>query len=299
MLRRTFHDNLPDSRHNAILQNNLEQTIRFFVSHYVVPGLRMNDDKAMQRIKDAFKSDVVEPYSVTSYSLGARYVKQLVNSYDNYNSATLSTDLKDKEILNSLNEKYTDQFWNLIKSFNNMQRTENRQGYQIVAGEKERLAGEFASTICWTSFNQGIKNKGIENKEKVATLGEGQGQIAGIIREIKSKDLKSKRKQVILTRRLDDKDREKLSAQRQKNKKAIPETLPISLPKLERFLKTREELRSDIVFVLITQRDERVCEECRDLELEFWHSEDDDIPDVPVHNNCRCRLALAENEFEQ
>lgn len=317
MLRRAFHDNLQDSRHNAVLQNNLDQTIRFFLSHYVIPGLRMNN--AMEPIREKFRSDIVEPYSITSYSMGARYIKQLVND----NSPTLSSDsnTKDKEIIHSLNKKYNDGFWNLIDSYNNMQRSENRQGYQIVAGEKEKLASEFASTICWTSFNQGIKNKGIEYKDQIQNLGRQEEQIAGIIREVRTKDLKSKMKQLILTTRLtNQEDFEKLSARRrskgtqlpismpqfekylksvQKSRSRTPKKIPPikDIPGLERNLKGLEDFGVKVLFVLITQKDEKVCPECRDLELESWESGDPDIPDPPVHPSCRCRLALAESEF--
>jgi hypothetical protein len=123
-LRRAFHDNLEDSRQNTILQNNLEHTIRFFLSIYVIPALRFNIDGAgipIQRIKDTFRKKVVDRYSATSYSLGARYIEQLVNNKDNEKTSSVSTDVKE---LQSLNQKYNDQFWSLIDSYNNMQKTE-------------------------------------------------------------------------------------------------------------------------------------------------------------------------------
>jgi hypothetical protein len=299
MLRRAFHDNLPDSRHNTVLQNNLESSIRFYLCNYVIPNLRMNN--SMKLLKEQFRSDIIEPYNITSYSLGARYVKQLVND----NSPTLSTDVKDREILNSLNQKYNDQFWSLIDSYVNMQRSENRRGYQIVAGEKERLASELASTICWTSFNQGIKNKGLEYKDQIEKLGQNGELISGIVRDVRNKDFTMK-KQLILTRRWTDEDREKLSARRKKGtrlpkKKGPPakKGRPVKvkdIPGLERNLRGNEDF-AKIVFILITQRDEKVCAECRDLELDSWESGDPDLPDPPVHPSCRCRLALAESEF--
>jgi len=258
----------------------------------------------MEPLKEKFKDDIIKIYNLYSYSLGAGYVKQLLN----YNRGqTISTD-KDKETINSLNEKYNDQFWTLIDSFINMQRTENRYGYQVVAGEKEKVASEFASTICWTSFNQGIKNKGLEYKDQIQKLGDEQ--IAGIIREVRNKDLTIK-KQLILTQRLNlnQEDREKLSAARRRGKEAL--SLPVKkgppaklgrpvkikdIPGLERNLEGIEDF-AKIVFVLITQRDEKVCAICRDLELDTWESGDPDLPDPPVHENCRCRLALAESEF--
>lgn len=267
----------------------------------------------MQKVKDRFRTKVIELYSTTCYSLGAGYIKQLVNNRNNNNNdkeifSSVSSQIKDKDIINSLSEKYSDQFWSLIDSYNNMQRSENRLGYQIIAGEKEKLASEFASKICWTSFNQGIKNKGIEYKDEIAKLGQGDEIITGIVRDIRNKDLSVKR-QLILTTRLTQEDFEKLSAVRRRSKEE--RSLPIKkgppakrgrpvtikeIPGLERNLKGLEDF-ARIVFVLVTQKDEKVCPECMALELETWESGDPDLPDPPIHENCRCSLRLAESEF--
>ena len=50
MLRRAFHDNFPESRHNTIIQNNLDHTIRFFLTFtlfrdYEQNGLEINKIK--------------------------------------------------------------------------------------------------------------------------------------------------------------------------------------------------------------------------------------------------------------
>lgn len=44
-------------------------------------------------------------------------------------------------------------------------------------------------------------------------------------------------------------------------------------------------------FVFTTQEDNRVCPECA-LLAGLIYDPDEDVPDIPVHSNCRCRYIL-------
>jgi SPP1 gp7 family putative phage head morphogenesis protein len=59
----------------------------------------------------------------------------------------------------------------------------------------------------------------------------------------------------------------------------------------------RNQATGEIVFVLLTEKDDRVCPQCRELETETWLPGDPDLPNPPMHPNCRCRLGLAEIGF--
>ena len=44
--------------------------------------------------------------------------------------------------------------------------------------------------------------------------------------------------------------------------------------------------------------DDRVCDECASRDGEIYEFDDDEIPSVPRHNNCRCRLIPVADEDE-
>lgn len=276
---RVFHDNSIFSKANYRLENGLRITTLSFLNSWLIPALMRYGKDISPALKTRFMNQVVVPYVRGSYTLGSNYVARIADR-------ELTSSTNDSEKISDIMVKSFDEFWERIDKFRGMEQTSNRKGYQFIAEQKEIIASEFASQATWKAFNQGIISKGFEYKSDLAENNRLQLDI--INRDIRTEDLKGVRSQLIYMDRKQDDNRERTS-----------QTLPVSMPRLEAFLRARQELKGELVFVLITQRDELVCEECRSLETQFWLSGDPTIPDVPVHPNCRCRLALAENEFEQ
>jgi hypothetical protein len=238
-------------------------------------------ETSLKGLQTQFMNNVVKPYVRGSYTLGANYVARIADR-----EITSSTD--DSEKISDIMVESFNGFWDRIHKLMKMERSDNRKGYQFIAEQKEIISNEFASQASWKAFNKGIVLKGNEYKSDLAENNRLQLDI--LERDIRTEDLKGINHQLIYMDRRQDQD---------DNRERTSQTLPVSMPRFEAALRARQELKAEIILVLVTQRDEKVCEECRDLETEFWHSGDSDIPDVPVHPNCRCRLALAENEFEQ
>lgn len=57
-------------------------------------------------------------------------------------------------------------------------------------------------------------------------------------------------------------------------------------------LRKRKKVAEDVQ--INTEGDDRVCVLCDELEQEIWFDGDPDIPDIPVHPNCRCELVDAD-----
>jgi hypothetical protein len=281
-ISRVFHDNSQFSQANYKLENSLRITTLSFLNHWLIPSLMLSHhtrEVSLKALKIRFMDQVVKPYVRGSYTLGANYVARIADR-----EITSSTD--DSEKISDIMVESFDGFWDRIYKLMKMERSDNRKGYQFIAEQKEIISNEFASQASWKAFNQGIILKGNEYKSDLAENNRLQLDI--LERDIRTEDLKGINHQLIYMDRRQDNNRERTS-----------QTLPISMPRFEAALRARQELKGELVLVLVTQRDENVCQDCRDLETEFWLSGDPNIPDVPVHPNCRCRLALAENEFEQ
>jgi hypothetical protein len=273
---RTFHDNTPYSRSNQKLEIALRMELLGYVNQNLIPYLRRKTSTDLTSIHYQY-ADLIKPYIKASYRLGESYVYNITD-HERVNSDV------DEKMVTLLHKTMYDNFGRKINSLINMQRTENRRDYQIIAGEKERIVNDLSSEIIWKSYNSGIKTKGKQlNMKGVASRG-----LVYIERKIRSKDLTRIEPQKIFIARI--KPREVTHQ--------IVEGAPLSMPELERFLRSREELKSELVFVLVTQKDEKVCEFCRDLETETWTSGDPDLPDPPIHENCRCHLMLTESEFD-
>lgn len=304
-MRKVFHDNSVFSRSNYRVENGLRLTTLAFLNHSLIPSLRRFKAEDMKQLKIAFMEQVVKPYVRGSYTLGANYVARIADR-------EITSSTNDSEKISDLMVESFDQFWDRIYKYLKMERSDNRKGYQFIAEQKEIISSEFASQAAWKAFNQGIVMKGSEYKDD---LRENNRLALDIVtREIRSEDLKNTKRQLIyMDRKQDFEDimnrstaesvlkiwRNVTSDDNRELTSAQIRALPVSMPRLEAFLRARQELKGELVFVLVTQKDEKVCEECMSLESEFWLSGDPAIPDVPVHVNCRCRLALAENEFEQ
>lgn len=280
-ISRVWHDNLVHSKQNYRLENRLRQEIMMFINHALLPALRTRNQSYINRTKTRFLNEIIEPYSNTSYRLGSNYVATIVNKQNIFTE----DEIKSKQELRS---QFHDEFWKKIDGLVSIERTENKQGFQYVALEKDRIASELSSLIAWRSFNKGIMNKGNEFKNDLKEMAKSKDKqgLTYITRSIRSKDLKDTTKQKIITGRSDKNENKEYTSQVKQIEldevPAIPDWEKLTGPAFF------------VVYVFVTMKDEKVCEYCRSLETEQWFLEDPDVPDPPVHPNCRCRLAYAE-----
>jgi Phage Mu protein F like protein len=270
---RASHDNAPYTREVRQLESQLRLVLRTYFNRYVTRALRDNLNQIA--IRKGY-SDSIYPFVQATYKLGAAYSSNIANK-------EFTNSVKDKEMIDSIYLNHNDRFMGLLKSIRNMQRTENRRDFQIFAGEKERIASQLSAELIWTSFNKGIKSKGQElNVKHISRKG-----LQSMTREIRSEDLKKVNKQKIFVDRIQDKER--TSQVTQVEKRLKKGELDPNLADLfgEKFF---------VVWTLVTMKDEKVCEICKDLETQDWDLDDPNVPDIPedTHPNCRCRMAFAE-----
>lgn len=266
---RTSHDKTPYSKVNQRLERQLRQEIKLYINHQLIPSLRFpKTTRHLAFVQDNY-SKLILPYTKASYRLGAFYVSRIFNH-------EVANSVGDDSRVTQLHKDFYFNFTRKINALINMERTENRKSFQIIAAEKERIAGELSSEIAWTSYNQGVKCKGIE----MTVQGVPRRGLVSMKREIRSPDLKTVTTQKIFVDRVQTKGetREQIAGRERTHA-----------------LDTAEEAK--ISFVFITQHDERVCEECRSMEFQSWAAADPDIPNIPddTHENCRCILMVAES----
>jgi hypothetical protein len=218
-------------------------------------------------------------YSSAFYGLGANYSSKIANN-------ELLSSEKDYENAFNLVKGYNETFWNKINGLSAIQRVEpHLKPSKVISMEKDRLSSEMSALVAWKSFNAGIKSKGRELKDVLRTA-DRRGLI-GVRRKIWNKNLTAVNNQKIIFDRKPNSER--TMAVKKAELKLKKGELDFNLAYLfgEKFF---------IVWTFVTMDDERVCEECRDLETQQWDLDDPTVPNIPddTHPNCRCRMAFAE-----